>query len=149
MNRGPWLFRWTGAMPSYDCRSYDCMMTSSNENIFRVTGPLCGEFTGTGEFPAQRPVTRSFRMFSLICVWVNGWVNNREAGDLRRYRAHYDVTLIVLAIASASKVTLNNVDGIFTRTNEILWGYHRHNKTEIDKTMFEERCARGSYHGQG
>ena len=30
-------------------------------------------------------------MFSLICVWINGWVNNREAGDLRRYRAHYDV----------------------------------------------------------
>ena len=30
-------------------------------------------------------------MFSLICVWINGWVNNREAGNLRRYRAHYDV----------------------------------------------------------
>ena len=30
-------------------------------------------------------------MFSLICVWINGWVNNREAGDLRRYRAHDDV----------------------------------------------------------
>ena len=30
------------------------MMTSSNGNIFRVTGPLCGEFTGPGEFPAQR-----------------------------------------------------------------------------------------------
>ena len=37
-----------------------CMMTSSNGNIFRVTGPLCGEFTGPGEFPIQRPVTRSF-----------------------------------------------------------------------------------------
>ena len=39
------------------------MMTSSNRNIFRVTGPLCGEFTGPGEFPAQRPVTRSFDVF--------------------------------------------------------------------------------------
>ena len=36
------------------------MMTSSNGDIFRVTGHLCGEFTGPGEFPAQRPVTRSF-----------------------------------------------------------------------------------------
>ena len=36
------------------------MMTSSNANIFRVTGPLCGEFTGPGEFPTQSPVTRSF-----------------------------------------------------------------------------------------
>ena len=32
-------------------------------------------------------------MFSLICVWIKSWVNNREAGDLRRYRAHYDVTV--------------------------------------------------------
>ena len=39
------------------------MMTSSNGNIFRVTGPLCGKFTGHGEFPAQRPVTRSFDVF--------------------------------------------------------------------------------------
>ena len=33
-------------------------------------------------------------MYFLICVWINGWVNNREAGDLRRYRAHYDVTVM-------------------------------------------------------
>ena len=39
------------------------MMTLSNGNIFRVTGHLCGEFTGPGEFPAQRPVTRSFGVF--------------------------------------------------------------------------------------
>ena len=39
------------------------MMTSSNGNIFRVTGPLCGEFTGPGEFPTQRPVTRSSDVF--------------------------------------------------------------------------------------
>ena len=39
------------------------MMTSSNGNIFRVTGHLCGEFTGPGEFPAQMPVTRGFGAF--------------------------------------------------------------------------------------
>ena len=33
-------------------------------------------------------------MFSLICIWINGWVNNREAGNLRRRRAHYDVTVM-------------------------------------------------------
>ena len=46
-------------------------MTSSNGNIFRVTGPLCGEFTRTGEFPSQRPVTRSYDVFfdlRLICL---------------------------------------------------------------------------------
>ena len=39
------------------------MMTPSNGNIFRVTGPLCREFTGPGEFPTQRPATRSFDGF--------------------------------------------------------------------------------------
>ena len=42
----------------------------------------------TGEFPAQRPVTRSFDVFYDLRL-NNGWVNNREAGDLRRHRAHY------------------------------------------------------------
>ena len=37
---------------------------------------------------------RGALMFSLICVWINGWVNNREAGDLRRHRAHYDVIVM-------------------------------------------------------
>ena len=40
-----------------------------------------------------RPVTRSFDV-SLICAWINGWVNNREAGDLSRNRAHHDVTVM-------------------------------------------------------
>ena len=39
------------------------VMTSSNGSISCVTGPLCGEFTGQGEFPSQRPVTRSFDVF--------------------------------------------------------------------------------------
>ena len=32
--------------------------------------------------------------FFLIYAWINGWVNNCEAGDLRRHRAHHDVTLM-------------------------------------------------------
>ena len=39
------------------------MMTSSNGNIFRVTGHLCGEFTGPRWIPTQRPVSRSFDVF--------------------------------------------------------------------------------------
>ena len=35
-------------------------------------------------------------MFSLICVWINGSVNNREAGDLRRYSGHYDVIVMTM-----------------------------------------------------
>ena len=45
-----------------------------------------------GEFPAQRPVTRSFDVF--FDLRLNKRVNNREAGDLRRYRTHYDVIVM-------------------------------------------------------
>ena len=62
------------------------MMTSSNGNIFRVTGPLCGEHKGQW---------RGTLMASLICIWINGWVNNREAGDLRRHRGDYNVILMI------------------------------------------------------
>ena len=38
-------------------------------------------------------------MFPLIYAWINGWRNNREAGDLRRHRGHY--ALIVMVEAEA------------------------------------------------
>ena len=47
-----------------------------------------------GEFP-HRGQWRGALMLSLICVLINGWVNNRRAVDLRRYRAHYDVTVMI------------------------------------------------------
>ena len=37
---------------------------------------------------------RGALMFSLICAWINGLENNREAGDLRRHHAHYDVIVM-------------------------------------------------------
>ena len=106
---------------------------------------LCvGNSSVTGEFPAQRPVTRSFDVsfdlhlnkrlnkhlmtssngnfsallaicagihrspmhsphkgqwhgalkFSLICAWINGWINKCEAGDLRRRRVHYVIIVM-------------------------------------------------------
>ena len=77
-------------MKGYSCETHllkmveDCkealdniMMMSSNGKIFRVTGHLCGAL-----------------IFSLICVQINGWVNNREAAELRRRHAHYDVIVV-------------------------------------------------------
>ena len=34
-------------------------------------------------------------MFAFICARINGWINNRQAGDLRRHRPHYDVTVML------------------------------------------------------
>ena len=71
------------------------MMTSSKGNIFRVTGHLCGEITGHRWIPRiYKGQWRGALMFYLIYAWKNGWVNNREAGDLRRQRAHYDVNVM-------------------------------------------------------
>ena len=66
-------------------------MTSSNGNISALLA-LCAENSPvTGEFHSQRPVTRSFDDFFDMRLNTNDWVNNRDTGDLRRYRAHYDV----------------------------------------------------------
>ena len=75
------------------------MMTSLNENFFRVSGHLCVEFTGHRWSPHKGQWLGAL-MFSLICVWINGWVNNREAGDLKRHRGNYDV--IVMSIYGRS-----------------------------------------------
>ena len=52
---------------------------------------------GIHRSPVNSPRKGQWRgalMFSLICIWINGRANNREAGDLRRYRAHYDVIVM-------------------------------------------------------
>ena len=67
------------------------MMTSSNGNIFRVNGHLWGKNTWSPVNSPPKGQWRGALIFSLISVWINGWVNNHEAGDLRLYRAHYDV----------------------------------------------------------
>ena len=53
-------------------------MTSSNGNIFRVTGHLCGEFIGPGDFPTQRPVTRSFDVY--FGLRPNKWLSKQSWG---------------------------------------------------------------------
>ena len=70
--------------------------------IFSASLAICaGNSPVPGEFPSQRPVTRSFDvLFDLHRI--NGWVNNGEAGDLRRHRAHYDVIVMVLSHPSGS-----------------------------------------------
>ena len=62
---------------------------------FSASLVLCvGNSPVTGEFPSQRPVTRSFDVFFFICAWTNDWENNRDSGDSRRHRAHYDVIVM-------------------------------------------------------
>ena len=69
------------------------MMTSSNGNIFRVTGLCAWTLTVAGEFPDKGQWRRAL-MFSLICVWTNSWAINGYACDLRRTPACYDVIIM-------------------------------------------------------
>ena len=68
---------------------------------FPLYWPLRGNSLVTGEFPAQRPVTRSFVFFDL---WIKGWVYTREGGELRRHRAHYDVIVNIYIIPAHKDV---------------------------------------------
>ena len=70
-------------------------MTSWNGNIFRVTGPLWGEFTGHRWIPLTKARDAGLWCFLLSAPWMNGWVKNNKAGDLRRHRAHYDVIIMI------------------------------------------------------
>ena len=56
---------------------------------------------GIHRSPVNSPHNDQWRgalTFYLICAWINGWANNREAGDLRRHRAHYDVPIMTLSV---------------------------------------------------
>ena len=55
---------------------------------------------------------RGALMFSLICTWINGWVNNRKAGDLILHRAHYGVTVIQVFATHCIKWCIGNVNNI-------------------------------------
>ena len=63
-------------------------------------------------------------MFSLIWVWKNGWVNNGKAGDLRRHRAHYDVSVMQIEIALSNiqlGLVVVGVQKLMFHTLNVLW----------------------------
>ena len=90
-----WLFVFS-TMQSEDCLSVsEVTSKSTHDDVIKWK-----------HFPRYWPFVRGIHrsqhkgqwlgalMFTLICARINGWVNNREAGDLRRYRAHYDVIVM-------------------------------------------------------
>ena len=79
--------------------------------IFSALLAICaGNSPVTGEFPAQRPVARSFDGF--FDLRLNKRLSNkREAGDLRRHRAYYDVIVMMVANIDhdeVNKLIINN-----------------------------------------
>ena len=70
---------------------------------------------------------RGASMFSLISAWISGWINNREAGDLRRHRAHYDVTVMHIHViiscpqAGVGSVSRGGVNSVSWRSPGCSW----------------------------
>ena len=84
--------------------------------IFCVTGSLYGISPVTGKFTSQSTVVQSFLWSA---PWINGWVNNREAGDLRRHCAHYDITVMFKGTTFCAVSRQNGI--IQTQTQTFYW----------------------------
>ena len=69
-------------------------MTSYNWKYFPRYWPFVWGIHRSPVNSTHKGQWRGALMFSLIYAWIHGWVNNREAGDLRCHRVHYDVTLM-------------------------------------------------------
>ena len=107
---------------------FHCIMTSSDGNIFHVTGPLYGLFTGHRWIPLTKANDAELWCF----LWSNGWVSNRDAADLRRHRTHYDVTVM-------EKSCTYVFQGCFNGTGTIDQSHKSHNppfRTEICTFLF-------------
>ena len=97
------------------CRGQFWWWRHQMETFSALLAICAGNSPVTGEFLAQRPVTRSIDI-SLICARINDWVNNREAGDLRRHRAHNDVTVMFQCECIITWKHVPITDGFHTKT---------------------------------
>ena len=109
-------------------------MTSSNGNIFRVTGPLCGEFTGPGEFPAQRPVTRSFdvyfdlRLNKRLCKQSWGWWIETLLCPLWRHSNELFGIQTYSATAQCNNNKVEKCNWMYWNEHEFLLSHWQHTK---------------------
>ena len=116
------------------------------ETFFRVTGSLCAEID---QLPVNYPHKGQWRgalIFSLISAWTNGWVNKRDVGDLRRHRAHCDVTVmkIIDEIPSKSRNTRGwrnwqqRLTTMAWRGSQNILHYVQHIETETKWLLFSD-----------
>ena len=80
--------------PLSDMCQLGCIWWCHQMETFSALLAICeGNTTVTSGSP-HKGQWRGALMFSLICAWTNGWANHRDAGDLRRHRAHYNVAVM-------------------------------------------------------
>ena len=115
---------------------------------------MCGVFSSTScitylvvhddvikwkHFPRYWPFARGIHrrgdlMFSLICAWINGRVNNRETVDLRRRGAHYDVIVMICNVDTVV-LSMNTHRYVYAILHISVYSNSR------DKTLLSDRVA--------
>ena len=85
---------WRKGLSRYRCRQH-----LTHDDVIKWTHFPCYRpfIQGIHRWLVNSPHKGQWRealIFSLICDWITSWVNNREVGDLRRHRAHYDVIVM-------------------------------------------------------
>ena len=121
-----------------------CTMTSSNRNIFRVTGPLCGEFTGHRWIPPRRPVTRSFDVF--FDLRLNKRLSKQSWGWwFETQSRHYDVTVMgkgdFFQIGGRDLANSNGTSSINRFVHELFWSLQwRQNERDGVSNHWPHHC---------
>ena len=110
------------------------MMTSSNGKKIPRHWLFVRGTTGHQWIPLTKASEREALMFSLVCAWTNGWVNNRDAGDVRRHRCHYDVT--AMHLDSLRILTNQNYHRLVHTARirchfDVVLEYQQHNSTHL------------------
>ena len=101
---------------------------------------------GIHRSPVDSPHKGQWRgtlMFSFIYAWTNGWVNNRDAGDLRHHRAHYDVTVMSFITFGAHRIFADQPTSSHRLLVTLRQAIDRLSKTNIFRPDCD--CHYGSY----
>ena len=129
-------------IPKFDARLNTTftlfIVTSSNRHIFCVTGLLCREFINHRWIPCTKASDTELRIF-FICAWINGCVNNREAGDLKCHQAHYDVTVMDICNSIHTSQNWTYIRQSWTSARH-QWTRSRHNWASSRHSMESTWC---------
>ena len=111
------IFTFVDPILSPKCIADCCLASYGQTNMFMMTSLKRNHFprywpfvNGIHRSPVNTRTNASdaeILKFSLICAWINGWVNNREAGDLSRHGAHHDVTVMLCFLSDAPILASN------------------------------------------
>ena len=95
------------------CKPHSALSSQWTPYLYAMTLPaLC---------KGNSPVNGAW-MFSLICAWINFWVNNREASDFRYRRVHYDAFVMILElVCSGMHVHRDNIIYSHLHMSRYLW----------------------------